>query len=165
MQELIQDVFVRAFQNPMLASLHDGATWPVENGTLAFTTDSYVVRPLFFPGGDIGSLAVTKRLLDAGADPNLRLLSGESALMVAARGGFAPVIDALLVLHAVPSILGDYGENQRFRAELDAVLLATAPQIAAGEATEHRRLARLAAFALQGQEDLFHRIGHAPFPL
>lgn len=58
MQELIRDIFVRAFDNPMLAQLHDGATWPVAEGTLAFTTDSYVISPLFFPGGDIGSLAV-----------------------------------------------------------------------------------------------------------
>lgn len=58
MQELIRDVFLRAFDNPMLAHLHDGATFPNEKGTLAFTTDSYVVHPLFFPGGDIGSLAV-----------------------------------------------------------------------------------------------------------
>jgi hydrogenase expression/formation protein HypE len=72
MQELIQDVFLPAFQNPMLASLHDGATWPVEKGTLAFTTDSYVVRPLFFPGGDIGSLAVHGTINDlamCGAKP------------------------------------------------------------------------------------------------
>ena len=72
MQELIQDVFVRAFHNPMLAPLHDGATWPVEKGTLAFTTDSYVVRPLFFPGGDIGSLAVNGTINDlamCGAKP------------------------------------------------------------------------------------------------
>ncbi len=72
MQELIQNVFVRAFQNPMLESLHDGATWPVEKGTLAFTTDSYVVRPLFFPGGDIGSLAVNGTINDlamCGAKP------------------------------------------------------------------------------------------------
>lgn len=72
MQELIQNIFVRAFQNPMLASLHDGATWPVEKGTLAFTTDSYVVHPLFFPGGDIGSLAVHGTINDlamCGAKP------------------------------------------------------------------------------------------------
>lgn len=72
MQELIQDVFVRAFRNPMLESLHDGATWPMEKGTLAFTTDSYVVRPLFFPGGDIGSLAVNGTINDlamCGAKP------------------------------------------------------------------------------------------------
>lgn len=72
MQELIQDVFVRAFHNPLLDSLHDGATWAVEKGTLAFTTDSYVVRPLFFPGGDIGSLAVNGTINDlamCGAKP------------------------------------------------------------------------------------------------
>lgn len=72
MQELIQDVFVRAFHNPLLDFMHDGATWPVEKGTLAFTTDSYVVRPLFFPGGDIGSLAVNGTINDlamCGAKP------------------------------------------------------------------------------------------------
>ncbi|OYT18043.1 MAG: hydrogenase expression/formation protein HypE [Nitrospira sp. UW-LDO-01] len=72
MQELIHDVFVRAFHNSMLAPMHDGATWPVEKGTLAFTTDSYVVRPLFFPGGDIGSLAVNGTINDlamCGAKP------------------------------------------------------------------------------------------------
>jgi len=72
MQDLIRDVFVRAFDNSMLASLHDGATWPVEKGTLAFTTDSYVVHPLFFPGGDIGSLAVHGTINDlamCGAKP------------------------------------------------------------------------------------------------
>ncbi len=72
MQELIQNVFMRAFQNPILALMHDGATWPVEKGTLAFTTDSYVVRPLFFPGGDIGSLAVNGTINDlamCGAKP------------------------------------------------------------------------------------------------
>lgn len=72
MQELIQHVFVRAFHNPLLDSVHDGATWSVEKGTLAFTTDSYVVRPLFFPGGDIGSLAVNGTINDlamCGAKP------------------------------------------------------------------------------------------------
>ena len=58
MQDLIRDIFVRSFSNPLLAPMHDGATWPAPAGTLAFTTDSYVVKPLFFPGGDIGSLAV-----------------------------------------------------------------------------------------------------------
>ncbi len=72
MRDLIQEVFVHAFDNSMLASLHDGATWSVEKGTLAFTTDSYVVHPLFFPGGDIGSLAVHGTINDlamCGAKP------------------------------------------------------------------------------------------------
>lgn len=64
MQELIHEVFLRAFDNPLLAQAHDGAVFPVEAGRLAFTTDSYVVRPLFFPGGDIGSLAVNGTVND-----------------------------------------------------------------------------------------------------
>jgi len=57
-QALIQDLFLEAFRNPALEALHDGATLSLEGGRIAFSTDSFVVRPLFFPGGDIGSLAV-----------------------------------------------------------------------------------------------------------
>src|ERR1700746_1557443 len=56
--ELIRDVFLPAFQNPVLARLDDQAIVNVNGQRLAFTTDSFVVKPLFFPGGDIGSLAV-----------------------------------------------------------------------------------------------------------
>lgn len=58
MQELIRRMFLPAFDNVWLAQLHDGAVFPVDAGKLALTTDSYVVRPLCFPGGDIGSLSV-----------------------------------------------------------------------------------------------------------
>lgn len=54
-QELIKEVFLRSFGNPILNSMDDAAT--VE-GDLAFTTDSFVVQPLFFPGGDIGKLSI-----------------------------------------------------------------------------------------------------------
>lgn len=58
-QQLIDRVFAPAFYNPSLAARHDGARLePAEGGALAFSTDSHVVRPLFFPGGDIGRLAV-----------------------------------------------------------------------------------------------------------
>jgi hydrogenase expression/formation protein HypE len=57
-QRLIEEVFLPAFSNPALSPLHDGARLSLPNGRVAFTTDSYVVRPPFFPGGDIGSLAV-----------------------------------------------------------------------------------------------------------
>ena len=58
-QELIERVFGPAFANPSLDVRHDGAVLEVPSGTrLAFTTDSHVVSPLFFPGGDIGRLAV-----------------------------------------------------------------------------------------------------------
>ncbi|MGB2602800.1 MAG: hydrogenase expression/formation protein HypE [Candidatus Sulfotelmatobacter sp.] len=55
---LIRDVFLPAFHNPVLALLDDQAIVNVNGQRLAITTDSFVVRPLFFPGGDIGSLAV-----------------------------------------------------------------------------------------------------------
>ncbi|MCU0519199.1 MAG: hydrogenase expression/formation protein HypE [Anaerolineae bacterium] len=57
--ELIQDVFVRAFANPLLNEMADSAILDeLPEGRVALTTDSYVVQPLFFPGGDIGELAV-----------------------------------------------------------------------------------------------------------
>ena len=58
MHRLIEDMFVPAFENSLLGARHDGAVFDVCGARLAFTTDSYVVKPLFFPGGDIGSLAV-----------------------------------------------------------------------------------------------------------
>ncbi|MFZ0686795.1 MAG: hydrogenase expression/formation protein HypE [Terriglobales bacterium] len=56
--ELVRDIFLPAFQNPALARLDDQAIVNVNGQRLAMTTDSFVVKPLFFPGGDIGSLAV-----------------------------------------------------------------------------------------------------------
>jgi hydrogenase expression/formation protein HypE len=56
--ELIEKVFLPRFQNPFLSEMNDSAVLVLEGATLAFTTDSYVVDPIFFPGGDIGSLAV-----------------------------------------------------------------------------------------------------------
>jgi hydrogenase expression/formation protein HypE len=64
MHDLIEKVFVPAFQNPFMDVRHDGAVFNVGSARLAFTTDSYVVRPLFFPGGDIGSLAVNGTVND-----------------------------------------------------------------------------------------------------
>lgn len=57
-QMLIERMFVPAFANPGLSVLHDGAVLELDGGRLAFSTDSFVISPLFFPGGDIGSLAV-----------------------------------------------------------------------------------------------------------
>jgi len=58
MHRLLEDVFGKAFSNPLLDTRHDSAQFNVPLGRLAMTTDSYVVRPIFFPGGDIGSMAV-----------------------------------------------------------------------------------------------------------
>jgi hydrogenase expression/formation protein HypE len=64
MHQLIERMFVPAFSNSLLGARHDGATFSVNGSRLAFTTDSYVVSPLFFPGGDIGSLAVNGTVND-----------------------------------------------------------------------------------------------------
>lgn len=58
MQQLLEKLFLPAFANDALERRHDGAVVEVGGLRLAFTTDSYVVRPLVFPGGDIGSLAI-----------------------------------------------------------------------------------------------------------
>ena len=58
MHQLLENIFGKAFSNPILDTQHDSAQFTVPPGRLAMTTDSYVVRPLFFPGGDIGSMAV-----------------------------------------------------------------------------------------------------------
>src|SRR5262245_53573081 len=63
--ELLRSVFLPAFGNEVLNALEDQAVVRIEGGPrLAFTTDSYVVRPLFFPGGDIGRLAVNGTVND-----------------------------------------------------------------------------------------------------
>jgi hydrogenase expression/formation protein HypE len=70
--QLIQKVFLSQFQNQWLNSLHDGAVLPVHGTRLAFSTDSYVINPIFFPGGDIGKLAVNGTVNDlamCGAKP------------------------------------------------------------------------------------------------
>ena len=56
--DLMRQVFLPAFDNAILGKLNDQAILEVRGVRLAFTTDSFVVKPLFFPGGDIGSLAV-----------------------------------------------------------------------------------------------------------
>ncbi len=62
--QLIEKMFVPQFANPLLAPLHDGAVFSVNGTRLAFSTDSYVINPIFFPGGDIGALAVNGTVND-----------------------------------------------------------------------------------------------------
>jgi len=72
MRELIERMIVPTFAHPSLDELHDGAIFDLGGVRLAFTTDSYVVHPLFFPGGDIGTLAVNGTVNDlamCGAKP------------------------------------------------------------------------------------------------
>ena len=57
-QQLIENMFLPAFGGSLPGERHDGVTFDLITGKFAFTTDSYVIQPLFFPGGDIGELAV-----------------------------------------------------------------------------------------------------------
>ncbi len=71
-QRLIETVFLKNFDNPALREMHDGAILEAGGVRLAFSTDSFVIHPLFFPGGDIGSLAVHGTVNDlamCGAQP------------------------------------------------------------------------------------------------
>lgn len=72
MHSLISDIFIKYFNNPILAQQTDSALITVDKNLLAFTTDSYVVEPIFFPGGNIGKLAVCGTVNDlavSGAKP------------------------------------------------------------------------------------------------
>jgi hydrogenase expression/formation protein HypE len=70
--ELVEHLFLPAFRNPALENLGDAAVFELGSGKLAMSTDSFVVQPLFFPGGSIGALAVNGTVNDlavSGAEP------------------------------------------------------------------------------------------------
>lgn len=71
-QTLVEQIFKKNFSNELLDELHDGAMFEIDGVRLAFSTDSYVVSPIFFPGGNIGELAVNGTVNDlamCGAKP------------------------------------------------------------------------------------------------
>ncbi|KTB47584.1 hydrogenase expression/formation protein HypE [Dehalogenimonas alkenigignens] len=77
-QDLVRKMFVGELANETLSRLDDAACFSLNGGRLAFTTDSYVVSPIFFPGGDIGKLAVCGTVNDlatAGAAPKFLSLA------------------------------------------------------------------------------------------
>jgi len=70
--DLVQELFLPFFANDLLRCLDDSAVIPAQSNRIAFTTDAYVVKPLFFPGGDIGRIAICGTVNDlamAGARP------------------------------------------------------------------------------------------------
>jgi hydrogenase expression/formation protein HypE len=72
MHQLIDDLFLRYLGNPILSEQTDAAIFPIDFHEMAFTTDSFVIDPLFFPGGNIGKLAVCGTVNDlavSGSDP------------------------------------------------------------------------------------------------
>jgi hydrogenase expression/formation protein HypE len=101
-RRLIRDVLLDAFDNQYLRPLADGAVLPPLAGSLVMTTDSYVVSPLFFPGGDIGKLAVHGTINDlavSGAEPlylSLALIVEEGLPLESLRRVVGSIRDAAL---------------------------------------------------------------------
>lgn len=127
MRELIERLFVEAFNNPLLAAMEDQAVVSLEelrqHGTkLAFTTDSYVVNPLFFPGGSIGELAVHGTINDlavSGATP-LFLSCGmilEEGLSIDTLGQVVNRMKEAALLAGVTIVTGDTKVVERGAAD------------------------------------------------
>ena len=121
-QTLIEAVFLDAFRNPLLEPLEDAASLSVAGARLALTTDSYVVSPLFFPGGDIGDLAVNGTVNDlsvSGATP-LYLTAGfilEEGFPVADLTRVVASMRAAAVAAGVSIVTGDTKVVQRGKAD------------------------------------------------
>jgi hydrogenase expression/formation protein HypE len=121
-QTLIQAVFLDAFRNPLLEPLEDAALLRVGGSRLAMTTDSYVVSPLFFPGGNIGDLAVNGTVNDlavSGATP-LYLSAGfvlEEGFEVAELTAIVASMKAAAAAAGVQVVTGDTKVVQRGKAD------------------------------------------------
>jgi hydrogenase expression/formation protein HypE len=112
MRELIEDVFVARFNDEALLRMDDAASLEIPPGRIALTTDTYVVTPRFFPGGDIGRLAVAGTVNDvatAGATP-LFLTVGfvlEEGLMIEELGRILDSMAAVAREAGVRIVTGD----------------------------------------------------------
>ena len=87
--ELTERFILKYFTNDLLAPLHDGAQFPVTAGRMAFSTDSYVVQPAFFPGGNIGKLAVCgtvndlaiRTMAEMAKAANIQIVTGDTKVV------------------------------------------------------------------------------------
>jgi hydrogenase expression/formation protein HypE len=119
---LIEAIFLDAFRNPLLEPLEDSARLQLDQARVALTTDSYVVSPLFFPGGDIGDLAVNGTVNDlamAGARP-LYLSAGfilEEGFPVADLSRIAQSMRAAADAAGVQVVTGDTKVVERGKAD------------------------------------------------
>lgn len=121
-QTLVEAIFLESFRNPMLEPLEDAATFAASGARMALTTDSFVVSPLFFPGGDIGDLAVNGTVNDlavSGARP-LYLSAGfilEEGFPVADLIRIVESMKAAAEVAGVSIITGDTKVVQRGKAD------------------------------------------------
>jgi hydrogenase expression/formation protein HypE len=121
-QTLIEAIFLDAFRNPLLEPLEDAARVRINGSRLAISTDSYVVKPLFFPGGDIGDLAVNGTVNDlscSGAVP-LYLSAGfilEEGFSVAELSRIVASMRAAADAAGVQIVTGDTKVVERGKAD------------------------------------------------
>jgi hydrogenase expression/formation protein HypE len=119
---LVEAIFLDAFRNPLLEPLEDAAQLHLNGSRIALTTDSYVVSPLFFPGGDIGDLAVNGTVNDlavSGATP-LYLSAGfilEEGFPVADLNRIVASMKAAAAPAGVQVVTGDTKVVQRGKAD------------------------------------------------
>jgi hydrogenase expression/formation protein HypE len=119
---LIEAIFLDAFRNPLLEPLEDAASLTIGGTRIALTTDSYVVSPLFFPGGDIGELAINGTVNDlavSGATP-LYLSAGfilEEGFPVADLTRIAESMRAAAAAAGISVVTGDTKVVQRGKAD------------------------------------------------
>jgi hydrogenase expression/formation protein HypE len=119
---LVDAIFVEAFSNPLLARLEDQAVFAVEAGRMAMTTDSFVVSPLFFPGGNIGDLAVNGTVNDlavCGARP-LYLTAGfilEEGFPIADLKQIVASMSQAAAAAGIPIVAGDTKVVPRGKAD------------------------------------------------
>lgn len=104
-RDLLRGVVLKHFSNTTLDALGDAALLQAPTGRLAFTTDSFVVNPLFFPGGDIGRLAACGTINDL-AVSGARPLALSCALII--EEGF-PVHDLEVILESMKTVLESEG--------------------------------------------------------
>jgi hydrogenase expression/formation protein HypE len=119
---LIEAIFLDAFRNPLLEPMEDAARLSMAGGRIALTTDSYVVSPLFFPGGDIGDLAINGTVNDlavSGATP-MYLSAGfilEEGFPVADLQHIVTSMRAAAEVAGVQVVTGDTKVVQRGKAD------------------------------------------------
>jgi hydrogenase expression/formation protein HypE len=119
---LIEAIFLDAFRNPLLEPMEDAARLSMAGGRIALTTDSYVVSPLFFPGGDIGDLAINGTVNDlavSGATP-MYLSAGfilEEGFPVADLQHIVASMRAAAEVAGVQVVTGDTKVVQRGKAD------------------------------------------------
>jgi hydrogenase expression/formation protein HypE len=121
-QNLVSALFLEAFRNPLLEPLEDQAVFAVNGTRLAISTDSFVVSPLFFPGGNIGDLAVNGTINDlvvSGAKP-LYLTAGfilEEGFPVSDLKRIVNSMSAAANAEGIPVVTGDTKVVQRGKAD------------------------------------------------